>query len=279
MLAQKGLDPDITWKDFAKETESDVSVVTTDVTEDDKVVLNARTAPDCPVAWSVRMSMSIPFVWREVKWNPAWGKYQNGNKVNDKGEGNTFVDGGVLSNFPLSLIADSTADIWAVMGNTDPKGALNLGLLLDESEPKSGAAESDAKDPRLRTIPRVMRLVDAMTSTADSEEIRAHLKEVCKIPVKGYGTTEFRMSEDRLNALIQAGRDAVTHYLRELFPPPAPVAVAVVVPQGSAAPAVAVAVPEGAAQPAVAVAVTEEPAQPAVAVAVAEEPAVQPGLS
>ncbi len=43
-LVQKGLAPDITWSDFAKKTGSDVSVVTTDVTDKESVVLNARTA-------------------------------------------------------------------------------------------------------------------------------------------------------------------------------------------------------------------------------------------
>ena len=39
------------------------------------VGLNHRTAPDVPVAMAVRMSMSIPFVWREVVWQKEWGTY------------------------------------------------------------------------------------------------------------------------------------------------------------------------------------------------------------
>lgn len=35
-------------------------------THDRLLVLNHRTAPDCPVVYAVRMSMSIPLVWDEV---------------------------------------------------------------------------------------------------------------------------------------------------------------------------------------------------------------------
>src|SRR5882762_7372042 len=111
-----------TWKNFAQQTGSDVSVVTSDVDEEEMVVLNARTAPGIPVAISVRMSMSIPFVWREIVWDPGWGTYRGRAK-----SGHTFVDGGVLSNFPIRLIAESYEEIADIMGNVDPTGAGNLG--------------------------------------------------------------------------------------------------------------------------------------------------------
>jgi len=207
-LNAKGLNPDITWKDFAKQTQSDVSVVTSDVIEQEMVVLNSRTAPDCPVALSVRMSMSIPFVWREMIWQDSWGLYRGRAKT-----GHVFVDGGVLSNFPLALVTESGPDIVAIMGNTDPKGAGTLGLLLDEKLPVPGATVSDTRRPRLRSADRVTRLIDAMTGTSDAAVMRDYPDLICHLPVQGYGTTEFRMSQDRMNLLIAAGRDAMNKYL------------------------------------------------------------------
>ena len=32
------------------------------------------------------------------------------------------------------------------------------------------------------------------------EEIRRHAKDICRLPAKGYGTTEFDMADDRLAA-------------------------------------------------------------------------------
>jgi predicted acylesterase/phospholipase RssA len=209
-LQAKGINPDITWSDFAKQTQSDVSVVTSDVDEDEMVVLNSRTAPGVPVALSVRMSMSIPFVWREMIWDPAWGTYRGRDKA-----GHRFVDGGVLSNFPIRLVAESDAEITALMGDTDPNGAGTLGMLLDEKIQVSGAGASDTRRPRLRTADRVTRLVDAMMGTSDADAMRNHPDAVCHIPVGGYGTTEFRMSEQRMAALIDSGRNAMRQYLNQ----------------------------------------------------------------
>lgn len=222
-LQAKGLDPEITWKEFAAKTHSDVSVVTSDVKSPDDppandrgapemVVLNERTAPDCPVAYSVRMSMSIPFVWREMMWQPEWGLYRGGSK-----NGHTFVDGGVLSNFPLALVTMSGPETTAIMGDTDPNGAGTLGLFLDQSLPVAGIGTvSETQRPRLRSADRVTRLVDAMTGTSDAGVMRQFPEKICHLPVQGYGTTEFRMSQDKMNRLIDAGRDAMNKYLNQL---------------------------------------------------------------
>jgi len=221
-LQAKGLDPDITWGKFAAQTHSDVSVVTSDVKGPDTppandrgapemVVLNARTAPDCPVAFSVRMSMSIPFVWREMIWQPEWGLYRGASKT-----GHTFVDGGVLSNFPLELVTVPGPETTAIMGNTDPNGAGTLGLLLDETLPVPGVPVSPTPRPRLRSADRVTRLVDAMTGTSDADVMRQFPDLICHLPVQHYGTTEFRMSQDKMNRLIDAGRDAMNKYLNRL---------------------------------------------------------------
>jgi len=209
-LQAKGLDPDLTWSQFATKTGSDVSVVTSDVTEQEMLVLNERTAPQIPVALSVRMSMSIPFVWREMIWDAAWGAYRGRDKT-----GHIFVDGGVLSNFPLELVVESNPEIIEIMGNTDPNGAGTLGLLLDETVAVPGAGTSQTPRPRLRTADRVTRLIDTMTGSSDAAVMRKYPNLICHLPVKGYGTTEFRMSQDRMNLLIDGGRKAMTAYLSQ----------------------------------------------------------------
>src|ERR1044071_5560048 len=103
----------------------DLSLVATDTTNREMLVLNHRTAPDVPVAMAVRMSMSIPFVWREVVWEKEWGGYCGADKTGAK-----IVDGGVLSNFAIDLIACSDERITRIMGeDADPAASLNLGML------------------------------------------------------------------------------------------------------------------------------------------------------
>jgi predicted acylesterase/phospholipase RssA len=207
-LVAKGMAADITWADFARKTGLDVSVVTTDTTDKEMVVLNTRTAPGVPVAESVRMSMSIPFVWQAMIWQPSWGTYCGRKKA-----GNVFVDGGVLSNFPLRLIAESTPDVVAVMGTTDPNGAGTLGLYLDSSVMVPGAEVSDTRRPRLGVADRVTNLIDTLTDSSDLAVMRQYEASVCRLPVGGYGTTEFRMSSARQQLLIGSGKTAMQKYL------------------------------------------------------------------
>lgn len=210
-LQAKGINPDITWKDFAAQVHCDVSVVSSDVTEHEMVVLNARTAPDCPVALSVRMSMSIPFVWREMIREEGWGLYLGRSKT-----GHVFVDGGVLSNFPLALVIETSPEIVAIMGDTDPKAAGTLGLMLDINLAVPGASASDTRRPRLRSADRVTHLIDTMTDTSDDAVIRQYPQYICHLPVQGYGTTEFRMSLERMTLLVNGGRTTMNAYFNRL---------------------------------------------------------------
>jgi NTE family protein len=129
------------------------------------------------------------------------------------------VDRGVLSNFPIRLIDVEPAndpEIAALMGNTDAAAAENLGLLIDETLPVAGAVNTE-KTPLLinhaRTVQRLARLVDTMMGAKDNDEIRAHESEICRLPAKGYGTTEFDMPQERLDALVEAGRNAMRVHL------------------------------------------------------------------
>jgi NTE family protein len=209
-----------TLAEFHAQTNSDLSLVASDTTGQQMLVLNHRTAPQCPVAWAVRMSMSIPFVWQEVRWDAAWGLYR-GNDIT----GHTLVDGGALSNFPIDLLASRSPEVVAIMGNTDPFAAPNLGLLIDETLEVEGSGQAAALEKKidlkgatladvkqLRTVQRIRRLVDTLTSAHDNVAIREHAKEICRMPAKGYGTTEFDMSNERLAALIAAGRKAMKEY-------------------------------------------------------------------
>ena len=186
----------------------DLSLVASDTADMEMLVLNHRTAPQVPVVWAVRMSMSIPFIWREVIWQAGWGTYRGRSK-----KGNTIVDGGVLSNFPIRLIAEPAPEL---MGDTDPNAALNLGLLLDEELPVPGVDVSTPPKPldHLRVVQRLSRLIDTMMGAQDNDEMRARAPEICRLPVRGYGTTEFDMPDAKMAALVQAGHDITVQHLK-----------------------------------------------------------------
>lgn len=219
-LGNKGIDITDTFETFARKTgkppqSAYLTVLTSDTTEYESLILNDITAPSCPVVWAVRMSMSIPFIWREMVWLQSWGSYLGRDKTQ-----HILVDGGVLSNFPIREIAEPMPQI---MGNVlDPKAALNLGMLLDETIAVPGAADV-SKAPihpkeaelRFRIIERVRNVIDTMMQSGDASAIREYASEVCRLPVKGFGTTEFDMPADRLNQLVNGGRAAMEQHLAE----------------------------------------------------------------
>ncbi|MBN2386241.1 MAG: patatin-like phospholipase family protein [Anaerolineales bacterium] len=201
---------DLTLAAFCAATGVDLSLVASDTTAETMLVLNHRTAPDLPVAWAVRMSMSIPLLWQEVVWKKEWGAYQ-GEQIT----GHTIVDGGLLSNFPIELFLSNTRIVTALMGPRTSEYV--LGMLIDETLSVSGAPipRRAKKDPLFESLPaakRVSSLVNTLLSAHDKMVIEAFKDFVVRLPAKGYGTTEFDMSDRRRAALVEAGRIAMQAY-------------------------------------------------------------------
>lgn len=189
----------------------ELSMVVSDTTEASLLVLNHRTAPACPVVWAVRMSMSIPLLWEEVVWRAEWGRYQERDVA-----GHVLVDGGLLSNFPIELFLSDAPYVQALMGKKQDTPI--LGLLIDEQLPVPPLAKGlvvrvdlDPKD--LRMVQRLKRLVDTATTAHDKMVMDAYAELVVHLPAQGYGTTEFDMTDERREALVQGGAGAVARHL------------------------------------------------------------------
>jgi len=200
----------MTLEEFYQATGRDLTLCVTDTTWHMMLALNHRTAPNCPVTWAVRMSMSIPLLWQEVIWDSSWGDYRGQNIT-----GHSIVDGGVLSNFPIELFLSDLSSITALMG---PKSTNNvLGMLIDETLEVEGAAAAQKSHGRidiseLRTVQRMGGLVSTMLEAHDKSVITTFEKLVVRLPAKGYGTTEFDMSDERRELLVASGRKAMKSY-------------------------------------------------------------------
>ncbi len=198
---------------FHDATQVDVSLVAADTTDGRLLVLNHKTAPECPLVWAVRMSMSIPLVWDEVLWQPGWGTYLGRDLA-----AHAVVDGGLLSNFPLELFLSDEPYVVDLMG---PKRDIPvLGLLIDESLPvpaidavRGRLADLDVNLAGFRTVQRIRRLADTATTARDTMVAEAYGHLVVRLPARGYGTTEFDMSDERRAALVEGGRAAMRAYL------------------------------------------------------------------
>lgn len=197
------------------------SVVAADTTDSKILVLNHRTAPDCPIVWATRMSMSIPLVWDEVSWQSPWGKYLGRDVA-----GHAIVDGGLLSNFPIELFISDAPQVVKLMG--PKKDSPVLGMLIDERLPvpvprsKGVFVSVNIKPGELAMAQRLQRLVDTATTAHDKMVIEEYESLVARLPAAGYGTTEFDMSDARREALVDAGRTAMALYMDGLSSPAPP---------------------------------------------------------
>lgn len=207
----------MTLKDFFQATNTELSVVASDTTDEKLLVVNHQTAPDCPVVWAVRMSMSIPLLWDEVQWQKSWGAYR-GRDITD----HIVVDGGLLSNFPIELFISDQPQFVKLMGAKLDNPV--LGLLIDEQLPVEPAEKGifvtvNIKPGELTTVKRLERLVNTATGAHDKMVLDEYSHLVVRLPAAGYGTTEFGMSDERRDALVQAGREAMAKYFDSIAAP------------------------------------------------------------
>ena len=213
-----------TFAEFHERTGADFTAITADTTDGVMLQLNHRTSPDLPVVWGVRMSMSLPFIYQEVIWQPEWGTF-DGEDVS----GHALVDGGLASNLPIDLLLTRDAELMRIMGGKpDPQRV--IGLYIDENIPVPGADQypPKTKDVEKRLTPgeqweplvnRVSRLVNTAIRSRDNLEIRLHPHNVCHLPAGGYDTMEFDMSDVRIELLVKAGQMAMETFLDDLAAP------------------------------------------------------------
>lgn len=201
-----------TLEQFHDLTQRDLSLVASDTYVGEMLVLNHRTAPRCPLVAAVRMSMSFPFIWQEIVWKEEWGTYRGRWKA-----GNVIADGGLLSNFPIHLLLRPPAHeyILEIMGNPPEDEEVGImGLLLDHNRALDTTATSGVSPkPDHWLLHRPLRLLNTALGAYDSDYILENEAYICRIPVQGYGVTDFDLSEDRLEALIGSGYNAMVAHL------------------------------------------------------------------
>ena len=209
-----------TLQEFFERTGKDLSVVATDTTGKEMLVLNRHTAPNCPTTWAVRMSMSCPLVWQEVIWRQEWGTYRGRDL-----SGHTVVDGGLLSNFPIQLFVSNDSEVQEIMGRESMSENV-IGLLLDDTIDVPGAEGTqkiasgapsfiERSDVLEEMSLRLQGMAETMLSAHDKSVVEAHKYMVCRLPAKGYGTLEFELTSERMTPILKAGEAAMENHLQE----------------------------------------------------------------
>lgn len=208
----------VTLGELHGKTGVDLTVITTDTTAKRLRALNHRTAPGVPLASAVRMSMSIPLLFAEVRWREEWGPY-----LGESLAGHVMVDGGLSSNLPVAFILpNASALVTHLMGEPPAEPWLPVGLGIDTGREVPGApaqADGESLGGRLlhsRLGHRVQALVDTLLLGSDLTVADASPVPLCLLPAKGYSAAEFDMSVERAEALLDAARTTTARYLDDL---------------------------------------------------------------
>ncbi len=209
-----------TLAEFTQKTGRDLSVVASDITSQDMLVLNHHTAPNCPTIWAVRMSMSCPLVWQEVIWRPEWGSYCGADI-----SGHKIVDGGLTSNFPIKLFLSKDEDVLKIMGDYQSQDDNVIGLLLDDGVDVPGAEDTTKIDSGAPSflersdllggmVFRLQGMAETLLASHDKSVMDAHEHLVCRLPARGYGILEFDLSPERMAPILNAGQAAMEAHLQ-----------------------------------------------------------------
>lgn len=185
-LALKGV---VTFSDIPPNS---LRIITSDITNGKLVVLpndlqNYGLDPGMfPVAKAVRMSCSVPYFFEPVK-------IRVGNQTN------VFVDGSVLSNFPM----------WLFNNEHGQRERPVIGLKLQGDT----SIQPHEVDNAIEMFSAVFK---TMTSAHDSRYIsKKHVNNIVFIPMNGIvSSLDFDLNEAQRDKLIQRGRTYTTHFLK-----------------------------------------------------------------
>lgn len=147
---------------------------------------------DFKIADAVRMSLSIPFFFRPVTLIRA-----------DTGEPATIVDGGVLSNFPVWLFDARDREPRRPTFGLRLTGGRGVGQGLFKFVDRLGWPAKLASD------------VHRTATEAWDERFMSHSTVVrtCPVDAGDVGTTDFDLPPERINALLESGRQDATVFL------------------------------------------------------------------
>ncbi|WP_198115884.1 patatin-like phospholipase family protein [Massilia rhizosphaerae] len=158
---------------YLKDCPKQLRIVATNLTERTLAILDAESYPNLEVAEAIRMSMSIPFVFEPV---------QLGR--------NLMVDGGVLSNFPLSLF----------------DGNETLGFRLHSKSASLPFAPEGYRE-------YLLSIMGAMLDGRDNYDVQTKkLAGLIEIDPGDFSSTQFKLSDSEKANLYERGFSASSRF-------------------------------------------------------------------
>lgn len=211
VIEGRKFDKNITFKQLYKRTGVFFTVMVTDLDKNRLLAFNAKTAPNVPIRYAVRMSVNIPFIWKDYRVD----RELNLKYMNEWLEG-YVTDGGVLTNFPINMVSDYESD-WVNERMSLPEDKptdRSIGFMCDESKSFMEPVEkSDTKFWDSPTLARIKRLMSTVLKTHDLRSVEKYKDLIVNIPAAEMGTVEFNFSDHKYEKLRDAAYEEVSKYL------------------------------------------------------------------
>ena len=190
-------EPEDSQEDYERNYKYKLQVVASDISSNKLIVLPrdverlGMDPDDLEVALAVRMSMSIPFFFKPVRFGEGEHRRRK----------HWIVDGGMLSNFPIWLF-DSTP------GETPTWPT--IGFLLWEP-----GSEKPRHENIRGLITMMLAMVRTMTSAHDRKALEeADVNRIVKIPTGKYTTTDFDLTDGDRAWLHSSGYQVAQEFLQ-----------------------------------------------------------------
>jgi NTE family protein len=185
----KGFNENTTFKELYDKTGNNLSIVLCNANYSKTVIANHTNEDLCnmPVVTAVRGSMSIPFVYKPLKWK------------NSHGEEDVYMDGGTMYNYPIEVF------------DNDQNKDKTLGFIL--------ATEKIIFDPPRRNDDNILShlacIYDSIMNVANEYCFRSgNQNRTVFIDTMGIGVLDFDLPLEKKKLLVDNGYQATIDYFK-----------------------------------------------------------------
>jgi NTE family protein len=221
MLKQYAGSKDITFKQMKERGFKKLHVFAVRLNDSRISTFNADNTPDVPVALAIRMSMSIPVFFKPVCVDEIPDYEANTTFIRESKSGTVYyVDGGVLANYPYSLVKQVTGrnDDNILGFRVDSEKEMAIAAFTRNKHPT--AAQRDAYRAKMAmtqgiSIKMISDILTALQSPQETEfanstviQDRTIASSDCNV-----STFEFDLSKESVQKLLDSGKSAAETFL------------------------------------------------------------------
>jgi NTE family protein len=184
--------PDVTFYELYNKTKIELVITGTNIDDDSTEYFSYRTTPNMQVWRAVRISMSIPAYFKAIEHN-----------------GKTYVDGGILANYPIWVFDGQS---YENMDDTHNPDTLGFVLVPDKAMVRNKQTDDPYPIPILSMLAQVMYLL--LGNIYNLTNTKENISRTIKIGVFDAKSLDFKMPSATVERLKTSGYQATCKWLR-----------------------------------------------------------------